>query len=268
MSERITPADVVRLTDATAEFPEFKFGPVSLSLERGKVYAVLGPNGSGKSTFLKTLLGEVVLDSGRVEILGFETTHGRPSATTLRSVGVVSGSESLINEFTAAETIVLAANIYARVSGEFDELVDSAHRLSRFLDLNPGDRPVKAFSQGMRQKLALVVGLMHQPELILLDEPANGLDPVSAYKFEALVADAKARGATVVMASHDLRWAADEPDEIILFSGGRVLAKQSPDEFADGRHFADAFFDAIGISRDVPLGETRTVDCGVSENIS
>jgi len=168
---------------------------LDLEVEAGEVFGYLGPNGSGKTTTIRLLLGLIRPSAGRAEVLGGDPR--RDAVSIHRRLAYVPGEASLWPGLTGAETL----HLLGRLSGS----VDVAYRdqlVERF-EVDPSKR-VRAYSKGNRQKLSLVAALMTRAELLLLDEPTAGLDPLMEQVFRECVREAQARGQTVFLSSHIL----------------------------------------------------------------
>lgn len=225
---------------------QFRLGPVELALPAGQVHALLGPNGSGKTTFLRACQGLLQGDSGQLMVLGSPVV-GRPVAVLGRVGYVPDDPEDVIAEATAPELWELVARAHVGWSGgagpAVAELLTRAGELSSFLDFTPPTTVIAGFSHGMRKKTQLVAALMTEPELLVLDEPRNGLDPLGILRLEELMAQAAQRGAAVLVSSHDLHWAARVADQVHILHNGRVLASGPPAELlgADADGVVSAF---------------------------
>jgi len=170
---------------------------VSLDLEvpKGEVLGYLGPNGAGKTTTIKLLLGLIKPTSGRAEIFGVDAQGD--AVTAHKHVAYVPGEVNLWPSLTGSETLYLLGRIHGSVDVAYrDELIE------RF-DLDPSKK-VRAYSKGNRQKLILIAGLMTRADLLLMDEPTAGLDPLMERTFRDCVGEAKERGQTVFLSSHIL----------------------------------------------------------------
>jgi heme exporter protein A len=189
---------------------------VSCRFEASKVTVVRGPNGSGKSTLL-SLVGTLTRASSGVVDHG---ALGRRRSDVRRQLGWVGHDSLCYPDLSGRQNIELAARLqgcqvsraYERAAARFD--------IAAF-----GGRPVRTYSRGQRQRIALARALVHEPMLLLLDEPTTGLDPASAEKLTAIVKEEARRGATVVVVTHDLGFAAAlEADVVALERGRRVDA--------------------------------------------
>ena len=190
---------------------------VDLDVPAGQIHGLVGPNGAGKTTLLGLLLGLAVADAGTFEILG--TPTGRALAVTDGVAGFVDGP-GLYPTLTARQNLAALASLRGQVDGR-------AAVVERLLDRvglrEVADDPVRAFSLGMRQRLGLAAALLGEPRLLVLDEPANGLDPAGKRQVHRVLTDLADAGATVVLSSHRMDDLAALCDEVTLLSAGRVV---------------------------------------------
>jgi ABC-2 type transport system ATP-binding protein len=195
---------------------------LDLRVERGSLFAVLGHNGAGKTTLMRVLNGLLRPTSGSVRVFGVDpSTDG---VAVRARTGVVTESTPLDEHLSVRETL----HAYARL---FD--VPRATRRQRVVELlelfdlgHHADRPARELSAGLRQRAAFARGLIHRPELLLLDEPTANLDPVAAHRVRLLVAElARESGSTVVLSTHNLAEAQDICDHVAVFRHGRVLVQ-------------------------------------------
>jgi ABC-2 type transport system ATP-binding protein len=199
---------------------------VSVAIERGSITALVGRNGSGKTTLLKVLGGLLAPQSGAVQILG--ESADRPSRSMRSRVGYVSQAPELDPEVTGLETLSLFAVLFG-VSR------DERNARAEWLAANFGltehlSRPVAEYSGGLRQRLHLAIGFVHEPELLLLDEPTAALDPAGRAFVWDLLEQQRSQGRTVVVVTHDLPDVARHCQNLVLLQRGRVLATGSPSE--------------------------------------
>lgn len=192
---------------------------VNLQVEQGEIFGFLGPNGAGKTTTIMMLLGILPPTSGSVQVLGHEMGEGALELKT--RVGVVSEHQSLYGEMTAEQYMGFFADMYAvpdtaRRIGELLGALDlAARRHSR----------VKEFSRGMQQKLALARALLHSPDLLIMDEPASGLDPYGISQVRELIYAQKRAGKTVFLSSHILSEIEQTADRVAIIALGAVVAQ-------------------------------------------
>ncbi len=168
---------------------------INLTIERGSVYGFLGPNGSGKTTTLSLLLGLLKLQLGNIRIFGKELKNDR--IDILKRVGSLIETPSLYGHLTAKENLEVYRHIYGASKARVDEVL-------KIIELDyTGKKPVKKFSLGMKQRLSIALALLPNPELLILDEPSNGLDPAGIIELRKLIRTLnKAFGMTIVISSH------------------------------------------------------------------
>ena len=217
-------APVIEVADVSKWFgPVVALSEVTCRVDAG-ITALLGPNGAGKSTLLRVLCGLTAPSRGRVRILGLEP---RRHLDLARRVGLVPQQEALFDPLSALEFVTLAARLH-----RVDRPRQAAERALGLVELDPGDaRPVRSFSKGMRQRVKVAQALVHEPEVLLMDEPLDGLDPRQRLRMIELVRGLAAEGRTVLISSHVL-------EEVERF-GSRVLV------VAQGRLAAEGDFHAI-----------------------
>jgi ABC-2 type transport system ATP-binding protein len=195
---------------------------VSLEVVRGEMFGLIGPDGAGKTTTLRMVLGLLPPHGGQVETCGL---HPRRDRRTLSGrVGYLSQRFSLYGDLTVDENVAFFAEIHG-VDGwrpRRDELLDLVH-LTAFRD-----RPAEKLSGGMKQKLALACTLVHTPELLVLDEPTTGVDPVSRRDFWRLLARLQKKGLTILLTTPYLD-EAERCSRVALMDRGRLLVVAPPD---------------------------------------
>ncbi|MCC6765800.1 MAG: heme ABC exporter ATP-binding protein CcmA [Deltaproteobacteria bacterium] len=187
---------------------------VTLRIDAGDAVAVFGPNGAGKSTMLRLFAGLMAPTSGRLRV--FDVTG--PDPAVRRRVGLVAHQSFLYPDLTARENL----RFYARMFG----LGDADERVRIWLErvalTEAGARPVRLFSRGMEQRLALARALIHDPDLVILDEPWTGLDAAAADWLADLLRELRDRGRTIVVATHDFRRGVDVATRVLIVHRGRV----------------------------------------------
>ena len=189
---------------------------IALEVGRGDVYGFLGPNGSGKSTTIRCLLGLLRPTAGRVSAFGLDAW--RDGVALRRRLAYVPGELRLPERITGAE---LVASI-GRLRGGFDPA--RRDRLAERLRLDLR-RPLRDLSTGNRRKVALLLAFVADAELLVLDEPTNGLDPLMQHEFLEMVREARAAGATVFLSSHSLSEVQRAADRVAVLRAGRVVAE-------------------------------------------
>jgi heme exporter protein A len=190
---------------------------VNLSIKQGQTVAILGPNGAGKSTILKVLATLIKPTSGEVLI---NKKDLKKNLVDIRSlIGYLPHSSLLYDHFTPLENLVLYGKLYGvkNVEQRAKELIDKVG-LSFFIH-----EPVKSFSRGMIQRVAIARSIIHQPQILLLDEPHTGLDQQAIAILNKVILEMKDFGATTIMVTHDFKQAAEICDRIIIVKNGKIV---------------------------------------------
>jgi ABC-2 type transport system ATP-binding protein len=169
---------------------------LSLEVVRGEVFGLLGPNGAGKTTTIKAITGLVVLDRGEITIGG----HPHTSLEAKRRIGFMAENPYLYNHLTGREYLRFSADLLGIDRFEVEDRVAST--LGQVAMAGRADQKMRTFSKGMLQRIALGQALLGEPELLILDEPMSGLDPVGRRDFRDLILEQRARGTTIFFSSH------------------------------------------------------------------
>jgi len=227
---------------------------LDLEVRTGEVHGFLGPNGSGKSTTIRILLGLLRADRGQVTILGGDPW--REAATLHRRLAYVPGEVALWPNLTGGEVI----DLLARLRGGVDPQ-RRASLLERF-DLDP-TKKTRSYSKGNRQKVALVAALASDVELLLLDEPTAGLDPIMEATFRDCIQEERARGRTVLLSSHILAEAEALSDRLSIIRAGRIVQSGS---LAELRHLTRTTMVVVTEKPSTQIGEVPGVEHVVQED--
>ena len=219
----ITPApapavELLNLSKSIDDRPILR--DISLAVEAGQFLAVLGANGTGKSTLLKIVSTLLSPSSGEVRLFGKPATGA--SVEIRRNVGLIGHQSMLYRDLSAAENLQFFARLYGAI--------DPAGRAREMLEMiglsERGREPVKNFSRGMVQRVAIARALLHDPQLLLADEPFDGLDAPSIESLAKLLAQLNEAGKTIVMVNHDIEQSLELADHAIVLRGGRVVLDQ------------------------------------------
>jgi len=206
-----------------------RFGPVvavngaELSIPRGQIYGFLGPNGSGKSTTIRMLCGLIRPTSGTIRVLDLDIPRQSESLRTL--IGYMTQRFSLWEDLSARENLAFMANIYTLAPGLAARRIEAAigeYRLAEFLD-----RPAGTLSGGQKQRLALAAATLHEPPLLMLDEPTSAVDPQSRRDFWEGLFALTARGTTILVSTHYMD-EAERCHALAIFDRGRIVANGPP----------------------------------------
>ena len=194
---------------------------ISVSVAPGEVLGFLGPNGAGKSTTIKMLTGQLTPRAGTIEVLGL-SMPGERTAIQHR-IGVCFEEKNLYLNMTGVENL----RFFARLFGLSD--VDPHSLLERVGLSDRGKDRVREYSKGMRQRLMMARALVNSPDVLFLDEPTDGLDPVSARRIRELIRQEAARGAAILLTTHDMMEADALSDRVAFINEGRILALDTPE---------------------------------------
>ena len=197
---------------------------VDLVVEQGEVFGFLGPNGAGKTTTIRVLLDLIRPTSGKASVFGIETTVDPVSIH--RRIGYLPGEFTLYDRLTGGETLEYFGNLRGGVDTAYQ-----ASLIERF-DLDPS-RKFKEYSKGNKQKVGLVAALQHKPDLLVLDEPTAGLDPLVQQTFFAVLREAVGEGRTVFLSSHVLSEAEKACDRVGIIRDGRLVKVDRVDALRD-----------------------------------
>ncbi|HHW58135.1 MAG TPA: lantibiotic protection ABC transporter ATP-binding protein [Clostridia bacterium] len=194
---------------------------VSLKIPKGSIYGLLGPNGAGKSTTLKMLTGLLHPSSGEIVVFGepWQRKH-------LERIGALIESPALYGNLTAVENLLVHTNLMGLPKERIYEVLE-------IVDLkDTGKKLTSQFSTGMKQRLGIAIALLGRPELLILDEPTNGLDPIGIQELRELIRSFPKRGITVILSSHILTEVSQLVDNIGIISDGELKyqGKMSHDE--------------------------------------
>jgi len=191
---------------------------LSLAVPAGKIYGILGPNGAGKSTTLRTVMNIIARDSGRISVLGSDPATNRD---VLRRVGYLPEERGLYKKMTVLDVIVFfgelrgmrASAARERAGGWLDRMGLAEWQRAK----------VETLSKGMQQKVQFITTVIHSPDLLILDEPASGLDPVNQEVLRDTMANARSEGRTVVFSTHNMDQAEQLCDYVCIIARGRKV---------------------------------------------
>lgn len=201
---------------------------MDFTVESGEFVALIGPNGSGKTTFLRILASLARPSLGVVTVAGFQLP--KQAADVRRRLGVVSHQPLLYVDLTAAENMIFYGRMYnlANLDDRIDEVLEMVGLTNRRNDL------VRTYSRGMQQRLAIGRAVLHDPSVMLFDEPYTGLDQDASAMLDEVLRTVAARGRTVVMTSHDLARTEDLATRFDVLSRGKIAASATHKDFGSG----------------------------------
>jgi ABC-2 type transport system ATP-binding protein len=208
---------------------------LDLEIQRGEIFGFLGPNGSGKTTMIRTILDEIRPTAGQASIVGLDSHQD--SVEIRRFIGYVPGDLALYPNLTGRDTLTYFANLRGGVDwGYVDTLAD---RLDADLSKKVGD-----LSSGNRQKVGLIQAFMNKPEVLIMDEPSSGLDPLVQREFQALMREVAADGNTVFLSSHTLSEVQRVGDRVGIIRHGKLVAVEAVSDLrSKGIRSVELFFE-------------------------
>jgi len=227
---------------------------VDLTINKGEIFGLLGPNGSGKSTTLKMLLGLVQPDSGAVNVLGIDVQKDPVAVKQL--VGYVPESPHLYEFLTGIEYLDFIGDIYGMPTAEKQTRITEYLKALQ-LEGREGDM-ISGYSDGMKQKIALISAFLHRPKLLILDEPLSALDPRSARIIKDFLHQLKTQGVTTLMSTHVLDIAQAICDRIAIMYQGRILALGNMKELRQMSKLPDSGLEDIFLKL-TGTGDTRAI---------
>ncbi len=223
---------ILKTTDLCKNFKEqIAVNNVSLNIQRNSVYGLLGPNGAGKSTTLKMITGILRPTSGSIEFDGHPWQRG-----DLTQIGALIETPPLYENLTAYENL----KVRTTMLGLPDNRIDEVLHIVRLTDT--GKKRAGQFSLGMKQRLGIAIALLNNPQLLILDEPTNGLDPVGIEELRELIRSFPAKGITVILSSHILSEVQQIADHVGIIAGG-VLGYEN--ELRTDENLEQLFMDVV-----------------------
>jgi ABC-2 type transport system ATP-binding protein len=215
---------------------------VDIRIERGEVFGLLGPNGAGKTTTLRMLCGLVVPSAGSATICGVDVWRDPLRARAM--LGYLDEDPIVYPHLTGREFMRLVADLYGMERGPRRE--EQIDRLFSLMEMDDkADELISSYSHGTRQKIGLVSLLLHDPDVLFLDEPTNGLDPRAAHRVKELLLELGQRGKAVVLSTHILEVAQALCDRVAIIDRGRLVAVGTLEELRTGAGAAQASLEEL-----------------------
>jgi len=223
-------AEILRVEDLAFSYGERRaLDGISFSVGRGEIFGLLGPNGGGKTTLFRILATLLAPDRGRAAIAGHDVVR-EPHAVR-RRIGVVFQAPSLDGKLTVRENMRHQGHLYGMSGAALDRRVDAM--LDRVAMRARESERVETLSGGMKRRVDLAKGLMHEPDLVLLDEPTTGLDPGARLDLWQYLSDARAHDGLSVLVTTHLMEDAERCDRLLIIDRGRIVALGTPDELRE-----------------------------------
>ena len=220
------PSDVIAVSRLEKRFGDFiAVDQITFRVKKGEIFGFLGANGSGKSTTIRMLCGIISPTAGEGTVAGFDLV--RQPENIKQSIGYMSQKFSLYEDLTPYENVRFYLGVYSVPRDQWTERMDWILNMTRLQDVR--NRPTRELPPGWRQRLALGCALLHRPQILFLDEPTSGVDPITRGHFWNFIRQLAARGVTVFVTTHYM----DEArfcERIVMINAGRIVAEGSPAE--------------------------------------
>lgn len=194
---------------------------INFAVEPGEIFGFLGPNGAGKTTTIKMLTGQLRPTSGMAQVMGCDVVEDRQQLKP--QIGVVFDSQNLYESMSARDNLRFYARLYRVKKARVEEVLTQVGIIDR-----AGDK-MKTFSNGMKQRIVIARALLHEPEVLFLDEPTRGLDPNVARDIRAIVTDLVEQGMTVFLTTHYMEEADQLSNRVAIIDQGRIVALDTPE---------------------------------------
>ncbi|WP_091835168.1 ABC transporter ATP-binding protein [Marininema halotolerans] len=214
---------MIHLRDLTYAYPGSQVNTLhglNLTIPTGEIFGFLGPSGAGKSTTVNILIGILKHYQGAVQVLGRDLTKITPEF--FNRLGVAFETPRFYQRFTARENLSFFGSLYSQEKEPIDQ------SLAAFDLIHAADERVSSFSKGMKTRLNVCRAFLHQPELVFLDEPSSGLDPVNRERLIELLRQKREQGATLFLTTHDMQLAGDLCDRVAFVVEGKIHLIDSP----------------------------------------
>jgi len=224
--------DVLKVTEARKSFgPTRALDGASLELRQGEMLALLGPNGAGKTTLVRAIAGRARLDGGAIELFGRVLDVSSGKAAGREGLGVVPQDIALYPLLTARENLMSWGRLHGVAPHDLAPRVERALGWTALADR--ANEPVKRFSGGMKRRLNIACGILHEPRVVLLDEPTVGVDPQSRERIYDMLAELRDAGVSVLLTTHQLEEAEARCQRIVIIDHGKVISSGTLNELVE-----------------------------------
>jgi ABC-2 type transport system ATP-binding protein len=215
---------------------------INMDVKRGEILGLLGPSGSGKTTMVKAIIGMLNPSSGKILVLGKEM----PMLSIVKHIGYMAQSDALYEDLNAYDNLYFFSELYGVKGSEAKKRAQEV--LSLVMLTQHAKRPVRTFSGGMKRRLSLAIALFHSPEILILDEPTVGIDPVLRKQFWDEFQRLKAKGVTIIVTTHVMD-EAEHCDRLALMREGKIIAFDTPEKLkaASGKDTLEGAFLHFGV---------------------
>ncbi len=235
----------IETTALSRSFGDFEaVKSIDLRVEKGSFYGFLGPNGAGKSTTIKMLTGLLARTSGSIRVLGQDPSKGKEALEMKRRIGVVPEDLALFDNLTGREYLTFTGRMHSMAK---DTLRGRIDELLQLLDLDEHEKKLTIeYSHGMKKKLALAAALLHDPDLLFLDEPFEGVDAVASRTIRKILTRFVERGSTVFLTSHVLEIVERVCDHVGIIVDGKLVEQTSLAALGSGGSLEERFLEVVG----------------------
>ena len=238
--------DAVHTFDLTRRFGDFTaVNNVNVEVRAGEIYGLLGPNGAGKSTIIRMLSTLLTPTSGSATVAGFDVS--KEANDVKKRIGLVSEKLILYTRLTATQNLNFFGKLYKVDPTTLTKRIDTLLEMVKLTQFK--DKPIASYSSGMRQRVNIIRALLHDPEVIFLDEPTIALDPQSTRFIWDLIKQLKSRGRTIILTTHMMEEADELSDRICIIDQGKVIVADTPRALKDRFHterMLDVFLNVTG----------------------
>lgn len=226
---------------------------LSLGIGRGEIFGFIGPNGAGKTTTIKIMSGLMAPTSGTVKICDIDISL-HPEAAK-QKIGFIPDRPYLYEKLTGMEFMEFTADLYGVRNNGFEQ--KALEELNRFSLRDWSDELIESYSHGMRQRLIFAAALVHDPEVLIVDEPMVGLDPVAILMVKQLFKDMARNGVTIFLSTHTLQVAEDVCDRIGVIHHGRLIATGTTEDLKKESGISDADLEHVFMQLTQETGDQR-----------
>ena len=221
---------IVSVTNLKKTYGDFTaVDGISFDIQQGEIFGFLGPNGAGKTSTINMLIGLSRPSGGTITIDGIDGIKDIKKAQSI--MGIVADESNLYDEMNGFDNLCFCASLYGMRKEEREKRANEL--LEQFNLKDAGKRPFKAYSKGMRRKLTIAAGIIHNPKILFLDEPTTGIDVESARQIRSLILDMKQRGTTVFLTTHYIEEAERICDRIAFIVNGKIVKTGTIDELME-----------------------------------
>ena len=233
---------MIELKDLTKKYVDFPaVSNLNLSIQKGEIFGFIGPNGAGKTTTIKMIGGVLEPTSGSVMIAGISMKDNPEKAKS--KIGFIPDRPYLYEKLTGMEFLKFVADLYGVDSDIFSEKAEQHLKMFSLLDWS--NELIESYSHGMKQRLIMAAALLHDPEVIIVDEPMVGLDPVAIMMVKDLFQNLAKQGVSVFMSTHTLKIAEDICDRIGIIHKGHLIATGTTDDLQRKAQVTDADLEQV-----------------------